>query len=325
MKPTFEVKLGEAIYASLSSLAAIRVERGLDGILAAASLAFPATAPAETAVGDTVSVDLGYGDERMRTFTGRVCAIRQSLAHQVVQAECPLGLTARTRVSQFYERQTAGAIVQDLAQQCEVQEAETEDGTTLAFYAADDRRSVFEHLLRLAGVCGFHLYSDVNGTLTFGACQGEERLNAAYGVNLLSIEQARAGETATEVRAVGESPSSALGEETSYWLIKDPQDVAATVGEGTPRLVIRSGLVRSQDAAESMAQGHLAVHSSRATTGMTLLLGNAALELGDRLEVKDSPIADGEFWIIGLRHQLDRRVGFVTTVRFADLSDGASA
>ena len=51
----------------------------------------------------------------------------------------------------------------------------------------------------------------------------------------------------------------------------------------------------------------------------------AAFELGDRLEVKDSPIADGEFWIIGLRHQLDRRVGFVTTVRFADLSDGASA
>ena len=322
LRPAYRLSIGTTTTDSTGDLAAtvIRVDVEVDMEVPAGRLAVVLgnTDGLTVAEGDPVSVELGYADNGLsKVIEGTVVALEPTISTYRIEGLSAMIRLLDLRLHQTYEKQTAGAIIADLAGQAGLATGEVQDGIEFPFYVVDDSKSAYEHARALAQKCGFDLYLDVDNNLIFKKYeQAGADHTFEYGVNVISWEVRRQEPAYGRVEVWGESPASSQGEDTVSWLTKSPQDFAGRAGSGEPLLLIRDRSIRTKAAADTYAQAALRQIERQALTGTLTVLGAPQVKLGDAVEVTGMPQADvnGTYQVRGIRHRLSKTTGFVTTV-----------
>jgi len=314
MKPTYQIDVGSETFGMNNGdkVISIHVIR---------SVGLPTDSCEVFLVGDEdysfekdndVKIKLGYGDELVSVFSGFVDEIEYGTSMVRLTALGPaLGLL-RLRINRVYLSQSAGKIVQDLAQEAGVTVAEASDGINLPTYVVDDTASAYEHILRLAERCNFVVYIADDDKLMFKEWNGSEKHSLEYGKDLIRFEELDFVPLYVSTRVYGESPASVKGAETSHWLTK--QEIKSEAGSGDV-LSIADAAIRDTETADTVAKAKLEkLKYTFATVVETV--GNPDIKVGNNIALEGMPnsAVEGELEVRGVEHYLSKIKGFTTKI-----------
>lgn len=272
------------------------------------------------AVGDPVTIALGDAAHGMeKVFTGVVTELRQQLGGMTLWCSSTLQGLTHLRVNKTYVQQTAGDIVGDIADVAELTTGSVESGLTYPFYALGADRHLLAHVLALAARDGFDVFADAADALVFAAYSGDPAHELRYGAELMDYHQEEVGAVMAGVEVYGESPASlGQGDKAYSWLTKE--EVKGNAGSSTGNVLrIADPSIRNQDAAGTAAEKLLAALSTQ-KKGWVSAVGTCGPVLGGAITLADLPGGgpNGSFKITGIRHQLDKQRGFVTTIHWKE-------
>lgn len=261
---------------------------------------------------DAVSVSLGYVDDLTDVYKGLVDSINLDFYSGRILALNSIWKLLRLRVDKFYEKQSCGAIVSDLAGVASVSTGAIQDGIQLPYYAADSRKSAYEHIHELAGKCGFDVFATPDDELTFKKYQSSSPKTFEYGKDIISVSHFDQEPVFKSVRVFGESPSSSKGSDTAHWLTKQP--VQGVSGSGN-ELLVQDRTIRDTSTASS-------VSNEKTDKLMKALLihlevvGDATIMLDDTARIQGMPESslNGEYQVRGVEHALSKTGGFTTSL-----------
>jgi phage protein D len=333
-RPVLELRFGSATAGDWGRhLAWLVVERSLAPSVDAVELCLAAreggaTAAPELALGDAGSVSMGYEDAGVRpVFAGAVQAIKRSIdGTRRVTATGGAAILARLRVSQSYERQSAGDVVRDLARRAGVSAGTIDDGIDLPFFVADDRQSAYAHIAMLARRSGVVAYFTPEDELTFAGPSGESPAPAfRYGQDVLALAVDLATQLAGATIVTGEGAASSHGLDAWHWPAKDASAVTKTAGEGQPERRAYDAGLRTVDAAEAAAIAAAEARALAARAGVLAVPGAPDVEPGGVIEIAGTGTLalDGQCQVRHVRHVYTKRLGFTTTIQFSRLASGA--
>lgn len=318
LKVAWSVTAGSDSWSSTEAGApvlALRTEAALGVPVNACRLALHGAAELSAAVGAPLVVQLGYDDGMETVFTGTVTRAAHALGRIEVEGAGAFARLAAARLNLLFEQQAAGAIAKDVFRQVEVTAGTVEDGITLPAFALHANASAWAQLAELARRCGFDLWADVEDKAHFRACEGGASHALTYGADLLAWEHAALDPAADGVVVLGESPAGqGQGDDAAPWLTK--KDVKGTAGKTSGRVVtVVDPAARNPQLAGDVAKGWMRT-LERTARGRATALGLPAAQLGDSLSVSRLPdSAQGAAArVTGVRHRLDPRGGFVTTL-----------
>lgn len=314
----YRVTLGGDVFASSDEAApvlAVRTDASFAVPVNACRLALHGLAATDAGAGDPVVVELGYGDALETVFTGVAASVAHGLGRVEVEALGSFAALAEARVNVLYERETAGGIVGDVLGKVGVTAGTVEAGIELPAFALDDGRSAWAHLRGLAARCGFDLWADPDDAAQFRAYSPAATHALAYGADLLAWEHDTRPPAWEGVEVYGESPSGqGQGDDAASWLTK--QAVKGSAGKADGRVLrLADPAARSPSLAGDVAAGVMAAHAFTAR-GTARVLGAPKVRLGDavRFEKLPAPARNGEAKVTAVRHRLDARGGFTTTL-----------
>lgn len=185
-------------------------------------------APA-TALGDTLEIALGYGDESPTPlFSGSIEHLETTIAgyRRLVLASPALKL-AHKRLNTSFEEQSAGDILRSLLDSAGVEAGAIDRGQQYPFYAVSDHRSLLAHVDTLSRQQGWLCYCGADGQLN---CRevgpGTAASTLAYGVDLTELRHWSRPPDATGFRVIGSGAASSQGAGTWHWLTKEPKTFA---------------------------------------------------------------------------------------------------
>lgn len=319
MIPAYSITAG-AITADSSSLTesglpvAVRVDLRQNQ-LNTAMIRFGLPPTDSVAVGDPVQIALGDEDGQGNVFTGIVTELQRQVGSFTILASSSMEALSRQRINKLYEERKAGDIVKDLLDGLSITAGTVEDGMSYPAYAAGADRNLMSHLLVLARRDGFVVYADPDDALHYRAHPADPVIKGRYAANLLQYLVSDAPATFVGVEVYGESPASlGEGDKAYAWLTK--QEVKGSSGESQGNVLrMRDPSVRNEDAASTAAENLLAELKPR-KRGQVTLLGDFNATLGGALELSDLPDdgPNGSYLITQVRHQLDKRNGYITTI-----------
>lgn len=318
LKVAWSVTAGSATWSSTAAGApvlALRTEAALGVPVNACRLSLHGAAEVGVAAGDDLVVQLGYDGGMETVFTGKVSRGAHTLGRIEIEGAGSFSRLAAARLNLLYEKEAAGAIAQDVLGKVEVQVGTVESGITLPAFAIHANAGAWAQLAELARRCGFDLWADAGDRAQFRACEGGASHELAFGTDLLAWEHEALEPAADGVVVLGESPSGqGQGDDAAPWLTK--KDVKGTAGKTAGRVVsVVDPAARTQALAGDVAKGWMRT-LERTARGRATALGLPAAQLGDSLKVSKLP--DGaqgaEARVTGVRHRLDARGGFVTTL-----------
>lgn len=299
----------------------ILVELRLNQVNTARLTFFHGSDQAPPSAGDAVEVTLGVDGSVQKVFAGVAQSVRQDLRGSTVYAHSRLSALVSGRMNKLYEKQKAGEIVRDLAGQANVDTGTVEDGIQFPVYVLSDRESLLDHVLSLGWRNGYDCYADPDDKLVFARHAAENVHALEYGVNILEMHVARDEPRVSGVEVYGESPSSlGQGADAYSWLTK--QEVKGAAGsQSTTMLRLVDPAVKDLDTAGLVAEAIFRQMDSGHKSGHARLVGTAAIALGDAIQVQGSPGGklDGLFKVTAVRHRINKREGFVTTVYYAEV------
>jgi prophage tail gpP-like protein len=200
---------------------------------------------------DQATIELGYEDSMKKVFTGTVDMVEPGISGVVVTGYSLAAPLTRVRIHQIYEKQTAGAIVKDLADRAGLKVKVVEDGISFPMYVADDSRTLYGHMRELAGLCGFDLFMTPGGEVVFKKYQKKKAVAFTFGVDIIDATARTLTPPATSVKVFEESPSSIKGADTAHWLSK--KVMGGVAGSGDQVLVIANPAIRDKDTADKVA------------------------------------------------------------------------
>jgi phage protein D len=329
-KPAYKLTLGSTTLDSVaaptqSTLVALDVSLDLDTPADQAVIRLGRVDGPHPAVGDDVSVELGYADDGMhRVFTGTVADVRPDITATRVTALSPMRELMALRVEQTYQNKTAGEIARDLAGQAGVSVDTVEDGVSFLAYVADGGRNAYQHIRALADKSGLDVYVTPEGKLVFRRFAGTVTTHVfEYGQHIIELVVQAAPATAAQVQVFGESPADAQGDGAFAWLTKSFNP--GTAGSGAPTLLVQDPSLRTGTAANTAAQAAAQRLKQRTLTGQLRALGRAPVKLGDAVRVTGAPddCMNETFQVRGVHHRLTKGAGFTTRITFWSLgSDG---
>ena len=272
------------------------------------------------------SIALGYEDSTTnKVITGYIHRLQFNTRNTTTISVTNGGARlSQLRINQSYEQQAAGDLVSDLCAQANVATDTIESGIDLPFYVIDDRHHAYQHIQRLARLCGYVAYFTVAGELYFGPTQtGSAVQTFSYSNDILELRVQQNNVAATAVTVVGEGAAGAEGQEAWSWLIKDPDAITAEAGDGKARL-IRNAALRNLEASQAMANGVADSTAAMNLGGQILTPGAPAVVVGSTIEITDAPADDmnGEFYVTQVSHRYDKREGFTSLIRFKQASAG---
>jgi hypothetical protein len=318
LKVAWSVTAGSDAWSSTEAgapLLALRTEAALGVPVNACRLALHGAAEVSAAVGDDLVVQLGYDDGMKTVFTGKVTRGAHALGRIEIEGAGAFARLAAARLNLLFEQRAAGAIASDVFGQLEVTAGTVEDGITLPAFALHANASAWAQLAELARRCGFDLWADVDDKAHFRACEGGASHALTYGTDLLAWEHAALDAAADGVVVLGESPAGqGQGDDAAPWLTK--KDVKGTAGKTSGRVVtVVDPAARNPQLAGDVARGWMRT-LERTARGRATALGLPAAQLGDALSVSKLPDAlqGAAARVTGVRHRLDPRGGFVTTL-----------
>lgn len=274
------------------------------------------------AAGDSGSISLGYADQSpVLVCSATVAAIRRGLGGALqFAAENGGGKLSRLRLNQSYEQQSAGEIVHDLAEQAGVETDSIESGSDFPFYVIDDRRSAFGHIAELARKCGFGAWFSAEGKLNFAPLPGGEPVQRfTYGADILALTLRQAPALPTGFSLAGEGAAGGQGQDAWPWLVKDPAGVTAQAGDADGARRISDPSLRSAEAAQAAADGHMAAAALTTVTGRIRVPGAPVVTVGSRIAIVGAPDAalNGAALVGRVRHQFSKSGGFISIFDFS--------
>lgn len=271
-------------------------------------------------LGDPVTLQLGYtGDDLTSVFTGTVALVGIEPQSIRLIAHGAAAALLATTVDRTYTSVTAADIVRDLAQHAGVTVTRTEPGGTFPAYVVDGRRSAQHHAHDVADLCGLQLYLDPDGGLVLERFTTGRTVHVyRYGQHLTEVDPWRRPPAADFVRAYGESPGTANGDQSWAWLVADFSASAGTAsgpaGSAVPAgVLLERAALRTADLARLAAQAELRRVQARAAGAQITGAGRPEVALGDAVRLADVGSADGAYQVRAVRHRLSRRHGFTTS------------
>jgi phage protein D len=264
--------------------------------------------------GDDAVASLGYTESKLtQVFKGKVDAVARGMSEVRLSANTSAWRLVNERINRLYEKQTAGQIVSDLAQDAGVATAKVEDGISFPSYAIVDSKNSWEHISELARRCGFDAYMTADDELAFRAYASSKARVFEYGVDVIDIRGRDAPSLYSAVRVLGESPSSTKGSDTWHWLTK--QEVAGTAGKDK-ELVMVDPSVRDKDTAGKVAQAVLDA-IGRSLDVRIVTPGDPDVQLNDTVRVKgmEDTNLNCDYQVRGVEHSFSKGQGFKTMLR----------
>jgi phage protein D len=323
-RPAFEVAFGGGSADDWArALESVSVEAGLAPAVDAAEVVLAARDDAPSpALDDVGHVSLGFEDDgAVAVFAGVVRTVHRTVGGKTRAVASNGGAAlAAFRLDQGYERQSAGAVVRELAGKAGVDVGSVDDGPDLPYYVVDGRRSAWEHVARLASLAGFEAWIDADGSLRFGPLQaGEPVQTFTYGQDVIELDALEAPPSAGAVTVVGEGAAGSKGSDAWSWNLKDVSPLKGTAGSGDPALVVQLGAVRSADAATAAAEGIAARAKLGGLTARLLAPGAPKAAVGTTVAVASAPdeTLNGSWLVRGARHRLVKARGYTTLLLLA--------
>ncbi|HEY9734629.1 MAG TPA: hypothetical protein V6D06_00050 [Trichocoleus sp.] len=319
MQITYRITLGSHSFSADrgSPLLDLRVESSLTVPVNEAVLTLNAVEPIPLKLGDPVTVDLGYGKNLARVYSGTLSAITRGIDRVCIESHSRFRGLAQAHFNLLYEKSTAGDIVKDLAQRLKLTVGTVESGLKFPAYALGDHRSAYAEARSLADLCGFDLYANPQDQVVFAPYKSGTPQECRYGTDLLAYHRTAQPPLPDGLEVYGESPASqGQGEQAASWLTKE--EVRGRAGK-TAGVVVRRAepTARSQNLADQIAKA-LFKAQAKQQQGWVRILGNPQVTLGGALKITQMPLTadNGTFKVTGLRHQISRRQGFCTTVNW---------
>lgn len=264
--------------------------------------------------GTTVQVELGYGNESSRVFTGRVQSVDAGLSQIHIEALSDFSALIKARVNLVYEKQTAGAIVENLLGRFNIEKSKVEPGINFPSYTLSAGRTAWANLRQLAEQCGFDFYADVQDQAVFAAYRPAKTHEFQYGSHILDYTWASLADAFVGVEVCGESPSGqGQGNDASVWLTK--KEVKGTAGRTRGKVLrLVDPTARTPSMAREIAGNQWQRYKAQAK-GQLSLLGTPEVGLGDAIQLSKMPPAHrGQLRVTGVRHRLNSASGFLTDV-----------
>ncbi len=264
---------------------------------------------------DPVSVSLGYNvndnNELTDVFAGTVDSFNLQSSNVRVTALSSFIKLYNLSVNRFYENQTAGAIVKDLADSVGIEIETVSDGIELPYYAVGGNKTAYENIIELAQICGFDFYSTNEAKLVFKKHEAKEPHLLEYGKNIIRIRRVDQSPSVDSVKVFGTSPSGSKGRDVSHWLTK--KNIQGSSGDGSNQLLVQNKAIRSEDSAKKVAEAILNRMKSLVVIKVETI-GNPKIMLGNTVKVQGVPeeSLNGEFQVREIEHYLSKSDGFIT-------------
>ena len=268
-------------------------------------------------LGDSGDIKMGYDDSDVQTvFTGDIVSVQRGLDKQAVLGICNAAFTlSQRRINQSFEQQSAGDIVKELASVASVDTGSIESGLDFPFYVIDDGKNLYQHIALLAEKSGLIAFITADNKLNFAESEsGEATKTFTYGADLIHIKVINTLPKIDKLTVVGAGAAGSQGSDAWSWLVKDPQSVTASAGDGDNSRLISDGGLRSADAVQQAAEGKLLSANRQSSKAMLTVVGAAEVNAGSKIEITAVPESsiNGTAIVESVVHRYNKRKGFVS-------------
>jgi hypothetical protein len=266
------------------------------------------------ALGDSLSLQLGY-DKQLRTvYTGKLVRI-QSAEDNTVRLTLDNGaLTlARLRQNSSFEQQTLSGVVNKILGDAAVQAGTVHTGPSFPFLALDDRQSLWAWISELAQMSGAFAWVDGDGLVQLKPGGGPAVATFTYGADLLALQHQASVPVAAQTSVLGEGAAGSQGSQAWSWLSKKRSAIAAQQGSGEARQQNQPAL-RNLAGVQGSAQRWLDQLTAQGERIRITVPGNTDVQLASTFSVASCPQGrgDGDYVATRIGHRYDKRAGFVT-------------
>jgi hypothetical protein len=266
-------------------------------------------------LGETLSLSLGEKAAPVQVFTGQVAALGSRQGALEVLLAAPASALARIRRNAGYENQGFADLLRTWAGEAGLQTGDIDRGPDYAYFAIDDRRSLWEWIARLARHADVPAWVDAAGKLHARKPRGQAVAKFTWGDNLMALDAAARDPVTTAARLVGEGSAGRQGTDAWSWLAKDPQGVSASAGSGPAGALAQDGGLRDLASVAAAATGMSAAGARIADLLCITVPGTPALDVAGVFELAGCPggRGDGRWSAMEVRHRFSAG-GFVTEV-----------
>jgi hypothetical protein len=267
-------------------------------------------------LGEKLTVSLGAGAEPVAVFAGQVAALSSRQGALEVMLSAPAAALARIRRNAGYENQSFTDLLSTWAGEASLQTGEVDSGPDYAFFAIDDRRSLWDWIARLARHADVPAWTDAAGKLHARKPRGQPVGKFTWGDNLVALDAAARDPATTAARVVGEGSAGRQGSDAWAWLAKDPQGVSASAGSGAAGAVAQDGALRDLASVAAAAAGMAAAGARIADLVRVTVPGTPALDVAGVFELAGCPggYGDGQWSALEVRHRFTASGGFVSEI-----------
>jgi len=281
------------------------------------------TAP-EVSLGDTLKLELGYGDSgSVPFFKGSIEKVESSIdGYKRVVVVSPLIELAKKRINQSFEEQSAGDVVNSLAGETSIETDNVESGNQYPFLVVSDRQSLLEHIHAIARQQNWLCYDGPEGKLNaHKLTAGEVAKTFAYGSDVMELHHWKKNSGLEGAKVIGSGAATSNGSSAWSWLTKEPKVVSES-GTGIP--VVPSRALRDNPGAQGMLDRLLAEDQQK-TNRVRIKTGAAPeVRVGSLFEITEAPNdANGRYFADQIILEFDRENGFVSIVE--GFSESASS
>lgn len=321
LRPSYSIRIGNQEWTE--QVIGIDLSLGAAPLTDSARIRFPAVAPLQADPGDDIEVTLDSGEKREKVYAGVIDFLGRGPSTTVVRSCNAGGLMARTRPAVTFERITAGNVIRGLCDEAGVEAGAIENGSSLAFYAADPARTAWEHAAQVAAWSGASVTVSSDNRVEAGvtdAAQAEFALR--YGRELLDFSLDSQQPLITTFATAGESGVGDFASPDALRLSADFFSGNRPQGPG-PGASWRSrpGL-RTTDAAAAAAAARQRLYNSTREGGRLTAFLQPHLRPGTIIELQDLPrgLSAPPLWVRRVEHALSAR-GALSRIAFAQGGD----
>lgn len=269
------------------------------------------------ALGDSLSVQLGYADQLKPVYAGKIARMlaRQDGSVQITLDNGALTL-ARLRQNSSFEQQTLSGVVNTLLGDAGVTPGTLDTGANFPFLALDDRQSLWAWITELAAYSACHAWIDNAGSVQVKAGGGPAAVSFSYGSDILSLQHSAATPQAGKVTVIGEGAAGSQGSQAWSWLSKKTNGIKTQQGSSGDQRQQSQSVLRNVSATQSSARFWQQKLNAHATQISLTVPGNAELAVGSTISVSGSPQGrgDGDYLVTRLRHTYDKKQGFISRI-----------
>lgn len=267
------------------------------------------------ALGDALTVKLGAGGDPVAVFAGSVAKVSTSDGALDVMLAAPAAKLARIRRNAGYESQGFGDLLATWANEAGLEGSQVDAGPDYAFFAIDDRLSLWDWVARVSRHADVPAWTDAQGRLNARKPSGPPVATFRYGETVLGLRTHARDPVTTGARIVGEGSAGRQGSDAWSWLAKDAQGVSAGAGGGMPGAIEQEGGLRDLASVAAAALGASAGSARIADTVELRVPGTPSIDVASVFALENCPggEGDGQWRAVQVRH-LFSASGFVTEV-----------